>query len=230
MFFIPNSYLKFLFSKLIPNLDPMKKRLIISLALSTLLLASCSVSKKIDKTAERGILKNPAFMPAFTGISIYEPATGKYWYNHLDEKYFVPASNTKLASCYAAMKYLGDSIPGIRYRIENDSTVIIRATGDPTFLHTDFKTQPVFDFLKKFQYIQIESPAFSRFLGNGWSWDDYMDYYMAQRSAMPVYGNVVIFKINEKGRMNISPSWFIENTDKVLGGDWKGFKDKQTLG
>ena len=218
---------KFLFFKLIPNLDPMKKRLIISLAFSTLILASCSISKKIEKTAENGILKDPVFLPAFTGICVYEPATGKYWYNHLDEKYFVPASNTKLASCYAAMKYLGDSIPGIHYRIDNDSTVIIRATGDPTFLHADFKTQPVFDFLQKFTYIQIESPTFSRFLGNGWSWDDYMDYYMAQRSAMPVYGNVVTFKENEKGQMNISPKRFIENTDKIFGSDQKGFSVKK---
>ncbi len=205
----------------------MKKLLILFLATTSLFLSSCSVSKKIDKSAEIGILKNPAFLPAFTGISVYEPATGKYWYDHLAEKYFVPASNTKLSSCYAAMKYLGDSIPGIQYRIENDSTVIIRATGDPTFLHPDYKNQPVFDFLKQFKNIRIERPAFSRFLGNGWSWNDYTEYYMAQRSAMPIYGNVVTVKTNDQKLLSISPRFFARSS-KIEGNVQNGFSVNKT--
>lgn len=186
----------------------MKKLLIISLAFAGLTLNSCSISKKIDKTAKTGILKDPAFVPAFTGISIYEPARGKYWYNHLEDKYFVPASNTKIVSIYAAMKHLGDSIEGIKYRVINDSTVVIRSTGDPTFLHPDYENQPVFDFLKKFKNIQIERPVFSRFMGTGWAWGDYMEYYSAQRSAMPIYGNVVNVKTTGQNKLTISPSYF----------------------
>jgi D-alanyl-D-alanine carboxypeptidase/D-alanyl-D-alanine-endopeptidase (penicillin-binding protein 4) len=205
----------------------MKKNLLFSLALTILFLSSCSISKKIDRSAENGILKNPAFLPAFTGISVYEPATGKYWYNHLAEKYFVPASNTKLPSCFAVMKYLGDSIPGIQYRIENDSTVIIRATGDPTFLHPDYKNQPVFDFLKRFKNIKIERPAFSRFLGNGWSWNDYTEYYMAQRSAMPIYGNVITVKTNGQKSLDISPGFFAFSS-KTEGNVQNGFSLTKT--
>ena len=205
----------------------MKKRLITFLTGTILFLSSCSISKKIDAGAENGILKNPAFLPAFTGISVYEPATGKYWYEHLAEKYFVPASNTKLLSCFAIMKYLGDSIPGIRYRIENDSTVIIRATGDPTFLHPDYKNQPVFDFLKRFKNIKIEQPTFSRFLGNGWSWNDYTEYYMAQRSAMPIYGNVVTVKTNGQKQLSISPTFFAQSS-KTEGNVQDGFSVNKT--
>ncbi len=166
----------------------------------------------MEHSAKNGILKNTAFLPAFTGISVYETGTGKFWYDHLAEKYFVPASNTKLLSCFAAMKYLGDSIPGIQYRIENDSTVVIRATGDPTFLHPEYKNQPVFEFLKKFKNIKIERPVFSRFLGNGWSWNDYTEYYMAQRSAMPIYGNIVTVKTNGQKPLSISPGFFAQST------------------
>ncbi len=200
----------------------MKKLLIISLAFIILALTSCSISNKIDKSAKNGILKDPAFIPAFTGISVYEPATGKYWYNHLEDKYFVPASNTKIVSLYAAMKHLGDSIPGIQYRVENESTVVIRSTGDPTFLHPDFKNQPVFDFLKQFKNIQIEQPAFSRFMGSGWAWGDYLEYYSAQRSGMPIYGNVVNVKTTDQNTLSISPSYFNQKSE-ITGNILNGF-------
>ena len=86
----------------------MKKIPINSLFAVIILLSSCSISKKINAPANDYLLKNEAFATAHTGISIYEPATGKYWYNYQAEKYFVPASNTKIPTCFVAMKYLGD--------------------------------------------------------------------------------------------------------------------------
>jgi D-alanyl-D-alanine carboxypeptidase/D-alanyl-D-alanine-endopeptidase (penicillin-binding protein 4) len=97
----------------------MKKHILNGLLFLSILLSSCSISKKISRPAKDYILNNEAFVNAHTGISIYEPATGNYWYNYQGDKYFVPASNTKLATCYAAMKYLGDSLIGLRYRMEN---------------------------------------------------------------------------------------------------------------
>jgi D-alanyl-D-alanine carboxypeptidase/D-alanyl-D-alanine-endopeptidase (penicillin-binding protein 4) len=129
---------------------------------------------------------------AHVGISIFDPAANKYLYNYQGEKYFVPASNTKIFSCYAAMKYLGDSIPGIKYW-EDDTAVYLYPTGDPSLLHKDFSHHRVIDFLqrtKKSVYItdqQWKSTAF----GNGWAWNDYNESYMAERSPLPVYGNVM---------------------------------------
>ncbi len=157
-----------------------------------LFLASCSVAKQINRLAKNDVLNDTAFISAHTGISIYEPATGKYLYNYQGDKYFVPASNTKLLTCYAAMKYLGDSLVGLRYREENNE-IMIYGAGDPTFLHPDFTQQRVFDFLKNINK-QIVLNNFSwkeRMWGAGWSWDDYSDYYMPERSALPVYGNIV---------------------------------------
>ena len=112
-----------------------------------MLLASCSLQKQIAGEAKQDIFSNPDFAPAHIGISIYEPATDKYLYNYQGDKFFVPASNTKLFTCYAAMKYLGDSLVGIRYVDKGNGTIEVEANGDASFLHPDFKNQPVFDFL-----------------------------------------------------------------------------------
>src|SRR6185436_14727743 len=128
----------------------LKELLIINF--SFLILTSCSIQQKISKSAKQ-VINDSSLLTAHVGISIYEPATGKYWYDYQGDKYFVPASNVKLPTCYAAMKYLGDSLVGLRYGIPEETavanTVVIQPTGDPTFLHPDFTKQPVFDFLKQ---------------------------------------------------------------------------------
>jgi serine-type D-Ala-D-Ala carboxypeptidase/endopeptidase (penicillin-binding protein 4) len=186
----------------------MKKQILFVAAALAILFSSCSISKKINRPAKEYLFDNPVFISAHTGISIYEPATGKYWYDHQSEKYFTPASNTKLATCYAAMKYLGDSLIGLKYVQINDSTVVIKGMADPTFLHSDFPNNPVFDFLKKYRHIQVINPQFHDYLGSGWSWDDYLDYYMAQRSAFPVHGNTVEVDWIRDQTLSFIPSYF----------------------
>jgi D-alanyl-D-alanine carboxypeptidase/D-alanyl-D-alanine-endopeptidase (penicillin-binding protein 4) len=153
------------------------------------LLISCSVSKQINKKASAILLNDTVISTGHIGISLYEPATDKYWYNHNATKNFIPASNLKLFSLYAGMKWLGDSLPGIRYQQQSDG-VIIYPTGDPAFLHPDFKQQPVFEFLKTQKNIRYAPAHFNQALGTGWSWDDYNDSYMVQRSELPIYGNL----------------------------------------
>ena len=58
-------------------------------------ICSCSVSKQIGKQANSILLSDAAIATGHIGISIYEPATNKYWYNYNADKYFIPASNTK---------------------------------------------------------------------------------------------------------------------------------------
>ena len=112
-----------------------------------ILFTSCSIEKQISKTANEDVLTTKALATAHVGISIFEPAANKYWFNYQGDKYFVPASNTKIATCYVAMKYLRDSIEGLRYLV-NHSEILIVPTGDPTFLLAEYPSQPVYDFLK----------------------------------------------------------------------------------
>ena len=49
------------------------------------------------------MLRQPPFTNAHTGISLYDAGAGRYLYNYQGDKYFVPASNTKLFSLYAGL-------------------------------------------------------------------------------------------------------------------------------
>ena len=188
------------FKRLIPAGWP-HYSLISCLICFSFLFSSCSLEKKISRSATIA-LADSSMRNAHVGISIYEPATGKYWYNYNAEKYFIPASNTKIPTCYSAMKYLGDSLVAGRIELDHDSSVILYPSGDPTFLHPDFKQQNLFRELQKYSRVDIDFSGFDEEpLGSGWSWNDYNEDYMAERSAFPVYGNLVRFDLrNAKPR------------------------------
>lgn len=161
------------------------------LYLTGIIFTSCSVQQKMAKSSNE-LVHNPALQNAHIGICLFEPATGKYWYGYQQDKYFTPASNTKIVSCYAAMKYLKDSIVALQYS-ENDTAIFIVPAGDPTLLHPDYKNQPAVQLLQKTKkkiYITDKNWKDNAW-GAGWSWDDYNGDYMAERSAFPVYGNVI---------------------------------------
>ena len=192
------------------------------LILCSLFLISCSVSSKISRSAKRTVLNAAPLKTAHIGISVYDPAARKYLYNYQGDKYFVPASNTKIPTCYAAMKYLGDSLVGLRYDINGNCTAI-QGTGDPTFLLPEYASQPVLSFLNKqgnaICYTELSYSATE--WGNGWSWNDYDQSYMAPRSPMPVYGNIVRFNKQSAVAveadsipafdLSVSPSYFKKN-------------------
>lgn len=175
------------------------------------LLASCSPAAHIRKSAEANVLQSGALRNAHVGISVYDAESNKYLFNYQGDKYFVPASNTKLPTCYAAMKFLGDSLPGLIVTDLGDSLLLI-PTGDPTLLHADFAQQPVLDFLKqtKKPLIGFTANWEDSGWGNGWSWNDYTATYMAERSALPVYGNVVTFSGNA-GALQVIPNSLLQN-------------------
>ena len=155
-------------------------------------LSNCTATKISLKEANKALMIDSAIATAHIGISVYEPFTNKYWFNYNADKYFVPASNTKLFTLYTALKYLGDSIEGLKY-YETADSLFVQPTGDPTFLHVDFLHHPVDDFLSKnTKPIVFYTPTnLAEKYGHGWSWDDFDDYYMAQRNTFPMFGNLL---------------------------------------
>lgn len=170
-----------------------------------LVITSCVAQKPAaKKTPLQELLADTTFRSAHIGINVYDPVARKSVYNYNGGKYFVPASNVKIATCYAVMKYLKHILPGVRY-YENDTAIYLVPTGDPSFLHRDFPVQPVFDFLKnqtKKIYI-TDSNWKDKELGKGWSWDDFSDEYMVERNSFPVYGNTLKW-VQEKIKSNVA--------------------------
>jgi D-alanyl-D-alanine carboxypeptidase/D-alanyl-D-alanine-endopeptidase (penicillin-binding protein 4) len=185
-------------------------------------LISCSSGKYISKQADKIILSDTNLTSAHVGISIYDPSTNKYLYNHDGDKYFIPASNTKLFTCYAAMKYLGDSLVGLQYKNFSDTAIQVLATGDPTFLSDDFKDHPVLDFLKKEKrtiYISRRNWVEDA-LGFGWTWDDYSSSDAAEKSIFPIHHNLVSIKLDTgtspKLKWRTNPKWFYDKVPNYL--------------
>ncbi len=192
------------------------KKLVIATIIffSCVCITSCSLQKKLSAVATNNILNVPALQSAHIGISIYEPATGKYWYNYQAEKYFIPASNAKIFTVYAGLKFLGDSLTSARYA-EDEHSIFLLPASDPSVLHPRYTYQPLIHFLQQTgKKIFITNANWKEdALGAGWSWDDYNFDYMAERSALPVYGNVIKFVQAQTEEPSFAP---VNNTETSI--------------
>lgn len=181
-------------------------------------MASCRTGK-INRTVQNGDDS------LFTGVMITDTRTDKTLFSHHSEKPFVPASNTKILTLYACLSTLGDSIPAFRYFTRQD-TLFLLGTGDPTLLHPDFPESAALPLLKVAKAIVISDQNLQQaHYGAGWSWSDYNDYYQAELSSLPVYGNVVRAAL-QNGTLVLRPGYFplqdsLLNTGNVLRKQWE---------
>lgn len=185
---------------------------------SMLLFISCSTSRNGYRRAARHIQSeittSPVFNRAFTGFTLLDPETGRWLADVNGDHYFTPASNTKIFTLYTSLKVLGDSLPGLEVQQQigpdgRDKALLVRGTGDPTFLHPFFQAwQQPFLYLKQQQdsILLFPETAVLRF-GPGWCWDDYPYGYQAERSTFPIYGNVVQIQ-NSENKTLVSPHFF----------------------
>ncbi|MBC9931730.1 D-alanyl-D-alanine carboxypeptidase/D-alanyl-D-alanine-endopeptidase [Chitinophaga qingshengii] len=167
-------------------------RLILLLSAIGLSLQVSAQTAAISKWAGHSLLHQKPLEQAHVGISIYEPATKKYWYQYQDDKFFTPASNTKIFALYAGLKLLGDSLPAARY-YENDTAVFVKGMADPSFLHPDYTFQPLLQLLQQTtkEIYLVPAVNLNKRYGPGWSWADYADDYQPELTEWPMYGNVV---------------------------------------
>lgn len=172
------------------------------------LAAGCSpVSKKqLTKTFRTTEQK----FQHHAGFVLYDPASRKTLFAYNGDRYFTPASNTKIFTLYAALTLLGDSVPGLHY-LERGDSLIISGTGDPSFLYPyTFSNSVVYDFLKNTRHdiYYTEGHFNTTPLGPGWAWSDYLYSYSVERSAFPIYGNFFTVSRNAQQKLVVSPSYF----------------------
>lgn len=160
--------------------------------ISILFFCSCSTQYKIGRNVNNIFMADSTMDAAHIGIAVQDPVKDKFLYRLQSGKRFTPASNTKILSSYAAMKFLPQKLPAARIT-ELDTAVLITPTGDPSFLHPEFTNHPLFSELRSINKpIYMDATVWkSQALGSGWSWDDFSEDYMTERSAFPVYGNQI---------------------------------------
>lgn len=186
--------------------------ILIFIAFQSALFSSCS--PRLHKQEYKALIEqSPEFGKNFTGFMLYDPGKDETLYAFNSEKYFTPASNAKIFTLYAALQVLGDSVPGIKYRVSGDS-LFFTGTGDPSLLNPGLPESKVFDFLKltdkKLFYVKGADSL--KALGPGWAWDDYNDNYSAEKSNFPVYGNIARFRTKkQQSEITVVPALFADS-------------------
>lgn len=168
---------------------------------------SCSpISKKsLNKTFSR---TDNTFQD-HTGFALYDLEKKRTVYEYKSGHYFTPASNTKIFTLFSCLALLDDSVPGLKYVNEKDS-LIFWGVGDPSFLYKEIHDNGrVYNFLKSsaLPLYFSENNYHTANFGPGWAWDDYNDYYSAERSAFPIYGNLLSVELNHAS-LFVQPPYF----------------------
>ncbi len=144
-------------------------------------------NRQLSKWMDRNeVLKN-----SFTGIYIEDLQTGKKKIDFNGQKYFTPASNTKLLTWYAAQKYLPELLPALWYA-ERADTLYFMGSGNPSMGYTKDTTIQTFLRNQIGKKLVFTDQNFSdQPLGKGWAWDDVSFDYSTEKSALPIVGNLL---------------------------------------
>ncbi len=174
------------------------------------LFVSLHVTAQNTRQIQKMVEGSEVLRQHFTGFALYDPEEDRMIFSQYADRYFTPASNTKLFTLYTSMQLLGDSIPGLRYVVRGDS-LIFWGTGDPTFLHEKLNTGRVLSFLQRApQRLYYAAGNYKgNFYGAGWPYGDYNDYYQVDKTAFPVAGNVVrVYRDSTSDRLNTYPDFY----------------------
>ncbi|MCX8490960.1 MAG: D-alanyl-D-alanine carboxypeptidase [Cyclobacteriaceae bacterium] len=167
---------------------------------------SCAPTRRLVKILK----KTESNFKNNTGFALYDPISKKTLVDFNSDRYFTPASNTKIFTFYTSLKLLGDTLPSLKYEQRNDS-LLVWGMGDPSFLNPYvFQNKKALNFLKsKKGKIFLSTNNFNapRF-GDGWAWNDYLYSYSPERSPFPLYGNLFTVSKMPSGKLETSPTYF----------------------
>nr|WP_299389255.1 D-alanyl-D-alanine carboxypeptidase [Allomuricauda sp.] len=172
------------------------------------LLIGCS-SIRLPQYADK-VSSEPLSL-SFHALVVRQPDVNKELFNHNGERYFTPASNTKIVTLYSGNQLLPKKAPALKYISQND-TIYFEGTGDPSFLHPYFQDSTALNFIKSHKVAMWfpNNTTEDRF-GPGWAWEDFDTYFSPEKTALPIYGNVVSVWLDPL--LQVSPAHF---KDKFL--------------
>ena len=162
-------------------------------------LASCAQTDTIisEEEVEIDALslffdESAVFSQSNTGFILVDPETGETIHERGADRYYIPASNMKMLTLFAAAESLPDTLPSLLYTVQND-TLYFHGTGDPAFLNPNFEEYGVFDFLKNREETLVYTDHLydDEHFGSGWSWDWYPASYAPEKTPFPIYGNMM---------------------------------------
>lgn len=184
-----------------------KRGIFLFLILSAQFQLFAQVKRENYLALEKALGPESFFNGHLTGFMLYDLDSQHVEFEKNSQIRILPASTTKLFTLFASLVVLQDSTQTLRY-VSSGDTLKIWGAGDPTWKYKEF-SQPDFQkILGNHTIIQFSdanqvSPAF----GYGWQWDDYYYDYSAERSSLPIYGNLV--RVQKNGNQPvISPSFF----------------------
>ncbi len=140
---------------------------------------------------ENALGEGSFFSGHLTGFMLYDLDSQRVLYEKNSQMRFTPASVTKLFTLFSSILILNDSTQTLRY-VQSGDTLKIWGAGDPSWNYKKLPQPKFQDFFKPYSVIQFSDANLkSTPFGAGWQWDDYLYYYAAERSSLPIYGNVM---------------------------------------
>lgn len=200
----------------------MKKLILTTLLL--LIAAQQSFANAIDKTIAKSDINRGAI-----AVSVKELSSGKTVYNLNETKPSVPASTLKMVTLPAALDVLGKDYEFSTKLYKNtNNELFIKLGADPFLTSSDlnklFKTAKSKNIIEP-KVIYIDDYIFdSTEWGEGWQWDDDLNYLMPKFSSYNIDKNllnVVIAPTTKGAPANIYTTKFYPTTfmNLVITGD-----------
>ena len=169
-------------------------------------------SQVSNKKINRWVSKNENLKNSIVSIAIKELDENKKIKGINFNTFMTPASNLKILTVLGSI-YYGDTIPVIKYNLSND-TLMISPTGYPLLAHPKYQNKELENFLKPHNQIEYNKPNTDMIkYGPAWAWDDLSYYFQAERSPMPIFGNVLQIIKKQNGDLTYTPDYFKVNLD-----------------
>ena len=181
-------------------------------ALILIFICTNAYSQISSKKIYRWVSKNENLKNSVVSIAIKELNKNKKIRGININTFMTPASNLKILSVLGSI-YAGDTIPVIKYNFSND-TLRISPTGYPLLSHPKYQNKELEKFVNSFNHIEynLSNTDLIKY-GPAWAWDDLSYYFQAERSSMPIFGNVVQIIKKENGDLILTPNNFKINLD-----------------